>query len=142
MAELITSELLVKMFQNLNDSIFLKRHQKSEVEEKRRKRWDVQRLRDLHLLQKQHQQNVATRVVRDQTQEPESFMPSTDRGFVSFCTMFNCVSCWKSPWQLSFMCVTNRVLAPTGNFRQVVSLQLPLISRPLKVIGSLSPGIT
>jgi len=77
------------MFQNLNDSVFLKRHQKSEVEEKRRKRWDVQRLRDLHLLQKQHQQNIATRGARDQMQEPGSFLPSTDRGFES-----SAVLCW------------------------------------------------
>jgi len=78
------------VFQNLNDGVFLKRHQKSELEEKRRKRWDVQRLRDLHLLQKQHQQNIATRDVRNQTQEPGSFLPSTDRGFESFCTEFCC----------------------------------------------------
>jgi len=68
------------MFQNLNDSTFLKRHMKLELEEKRRKRWDMQRLHDLHLLQKQHQQNVVTSDTADQTQEPLSFLPSNDRG--------------------------------------------------------------
>jgi len=87
-------------FQNLNDGVFLKRHQKSEVEEKRRKRWDVQRLRDLHLLHKQHQQSVGARDIRDQTQEPGSFLPSTDRGFESsVLTVFYCIM-WNSLQQL------------------------------------------
>ena len=34
--------------ENLNDLIFLKRHKKLEENEKRRKRWDIQRLRELH----------------------------------------------------------------------------------------------
>jgi len=73
-------------FQNLSDSVFLKRHQKSELEEKRRKRWDLQRLRDLHLLQRQRQQNAPTTTTagldsRDvMVQEPVSFLPPNDRG--------------------------------------------------------------
>jgi len=60
--------------------MYLKRHQKFEIEEKRRKRWDMQRLRDLHLLHKQHQQTAVKSDSREQTQEPVSFLPSNDRG--------------------------------------------------------------
>ena len=34
-------------FQSLNDDVFLERHKKGEVDEKRRKRWDIQRIREL-----------------------------------------------------------------------------------------------
>lgn len=38
--------------QNLGDEVFALRHQKPEIDEKRRKRWDEQRLRDLKLLER------------------------------------------------------------------------------------------
>lgn len=38
--------------ENLEDEIFIKRHQKPEVEEKRRKRWDLQRMREQSIYQK------------------------------------------------------------------------------------------
>jgi len=40
----------------------------------------MQRLRDLHLLQKQHQPTTPKSDNRDQLQEPLSFLPSSDRG--------------------------------------------------------------
>ncbi|CAH1789012.1 unnamed protein product [Owenia fusiformis] len=38
--------------ENLEDEIFLKRHQKPETDEKRRKRWDMQRIREQKLYEK------------------------------------------------------------------------------------------
>ncbi|ESO02105.1 hypothetical protein HELRODRAFT_161340 [Helobdella robusta] len=38
--------------ENLDDHVFEKRHQKPENDERRRKRWDLQRLRELGLIKK------------------------------------------------------------------------------------------
>lgn len=43
---------MVASFQLLSDDLFLKRHQKQEADEKRRKRWDDQRQRELSVLEK------------------------------------------------------------------------------------------
>jgi hypothetical protein len=38
--------------ENMEDEIYLKRHQKSETDEKRRKRWDIQRIREQRMYEK------------------------------------------------------------------------------------------
>lgn len=61
--------------ENLGDEIFLRRHQKPEMEEKRRKRWDMQRLREQSLYQRLHQTED-----KDEKSEttPQSFLPDLD----------------------------------------------------------------
>ena len=41
--------LLLYLLQDLADEAYLKRHQRLEVDEKRRKRWDLQRQRELSI---------------------------------------------------------------------------------------------
>ena len=48
------------ILQNIEDETIFKRHQKPEMEEKKRKRWDMQRLREqraLEKLQERYRQN-------------------------------------------------------------------------------------
>ena len=76
--------------QNLDDEIFAKRHAKPEQEEKRRKRWDMQRMREQRLyekLQGKKQQRIApiklTKSGKNQVEPespPESFIPDPDDG--------------------------------------------------------------
>uniref|UniRef100_A0A2K5PMZ2 Male-specific lethal 1 homolog n=1 Tax=Cebus imitator TaxID=2715852 RepID=A0A2K5PMZ2_CEBIM len=40
------------LLENLDDSVFSKRHAKLELDEKRRKRWDIQRIREQRILQR------------------------------------------------------------------------------------------
>ncbi|KFV68579.1 Male-specific lethal 1, partial [Dryobates pubescens] len=40
------------ILENLDDSVFAKRHAKLELDEKRRKRWDIQRIREQRILQR------------------------------------------------------------------------------------------
>lgn len=46
---------LVDGTENMSDEAFMKRHQKHETHEKRRKRWDVQRLREVRTVEKLRQ---------------------------------------------------------------------------------------
>lgn len=62
--------------ENLDDRVFLKRHQKFETEEKRRKRWDIQRLKDLQLLRKRQMKEEASQA---KAQDIVTFLPRTDR---------------------------------------------------------------
>jgi male-specific lethal 1 len=65
--------------ENLNDSVFIKRHQKSEMEEKRRKRWDIQRTRDLLLLQRSNNSGSDLQSQQQTCIEPFSFLPEADK---------------------------------------------------------------
>ena len=74
----------------MDDEIFAKRHAKPEQEEKRRKRWDMQRMREQRLyekLQGKKQQRIApiklTKSGKSQQEAespPESFIPDPDDG--------------------------------------------------------------
>ncbi|KAM4692665.1 male-specific lethal 1 homolog [Rhinophrynus dorsalis] len=64
--------------ENLDDAVFAKRHAKLELDEKRRKRWDIQRIREQRILQR-----LQLRMYRkkgNQESEPEvtSFFPDVD----------------------------------------------------------------
>ena len=48
----ITNYYSLEGTENLEDEIFIKRHQKPEIDEKRRKRWDMQRLREQRMYEK------------------------------------------------------------------------------------------
>ncbi|XP_062859850.1 male-specific lethal 1 homolog [Trichomycterus rosablanca] len=65
--------------ENLDNGVFLKRHSKHELDEKRRKRWDIQRIREQRMLQRL-QQRMEKRKLNVQECEPEisSFYPDGD----------------------------------------------------------------
>ncbi|XP_051530225.1 male-specific lethal 1 homolog [Myxocyprinus asiaticus] len=65
--------------ENLDDTVFLKRHAKLELDEKRRKRWDIQRIREQRMLQRL-QQRMEKKKMNVQENEPElsSFYPDVD----------------------------------------------------------------
>jgi len=75
--------------ENLDDEIFLKRHQKPENEEKRRKRWDLQRLREQRLYEKLQQGRSAGKNSNDETADCETtntLYPDPDKiKFVEVC---------------------------------------------------------
>ncbi|XP_055936451.1 protein male-specific lethal-1-like isoform X2 [Argiope bruennichi] len=48
----VTSFYQMEGTENINDSVFERRHQKFELDERRRKRWDIQRIRDQKALEK------------------------------------------------------------------------------------------
>ncbi|XP_051959053.1 male-specific lethal 1 homolog [Xyrauchen texanus] len=65
--------------ENLDDTVFLKRHAKLELDEKRRKRWDIQRIREQRMLQRL-QQRMEKKKMNVQESKPEvsSFYPDPD----------------------------------------------------------------
>lgn len=65
--------------ENLEDEVFVKRHQKLEVEEKRRKRWDLQRLREQKIYEKlKEKEMTAENLKKGEDQHVESFYPLLD----------------------------------------------------------------
>ncbi|XP_059388325.1 male-specific lethal 1 homolog [Carassius carassius] len=77
--EPLQEEDAVDIPENLDDSVFLKRHAKLELDEKRRKRWDIQRIREQRMLQRL-QQRMEKKKTNVQENEPEvsSFYPNVD----------------------------------------------------------------
>ncbi|CAL8301156.1 unnamed protein product [Lota lota] len=63
----------------LDDNVYLKRHLKLELDEKRRKRWDIQRIREQRMFQRL-QQRMNKKKVREPEGEPElsSFYPDSE----------------------------------------------------------------
>lgn len=74
--KILSSLYVMEGTENLDDRVFLKRHQKSEAEEKRRKRWDIQRLKDLQLLRRQQLKEDASSSSR---QDILTFLPQIDK---------------------------------------------------------------
>lgn len=63
----------------LDDSVFLKRHAKLELDEKRRKRWDIQRIREQRMLQRLQQRMEKKKVTVQETKpEVSSFYPDPE----------------------------------------------------------------
>lgn len=77
--EPLRDEAELDISENLDDGVFLKRHSKLELDEKRRKRWDIQRIREQRMLQRL-QQRMEKRKLNIQECEPEisSFYPEVD----------------------------------------------------------------
>ncbi|XP_076856563.1 male-specific lethal 1 homolog [Brachyhypopomus gauderio] len=77
--EPLREEDVFEISENLEDGAFLKRHSKLELDEKRRKRWDIQRIREQRMLQRL-QQRMEKRKMNIQESEPEisSFYPDID----------------------------------------------------------------
>ncbi|XP_022309783.2 male-specific lethal 1 homolog [Crassostrea virginica] len=65
--------------ENLEDEVFVKRHQKLEVEEKRRKRWDLQRMREQKIYEKlKEKERTAENLKKGEDQSVETFYPLLD----------------------------------------------------------------
>ena len=65
--------------ENMEDEIYLKRHGKPEIEEKRRKRWDLQRSREQAAYEKLKEKEKAAEVSKEEnTDTVESFYPTLD----------------------------------------------------------------
>lgn len=62
----------------LDDNVFLKRHLKLELDEKRRKRWDIQRIREQRMFQRLQQRTNKKKVVQEVESELSSFYPDTE----------------------------------------------------------------
>ncbi|XP_077773417.1 male-specific lethal 1 homolog [Podarcis muralis] len=72
--DLNTSELL----ENLDDNVFSKRHAKLELDEKRRKRWDIQRIREQRILQRLQLRMYKKKGIQESEPEVTSFFPESD----------------------------------------------------------------
>ncbi|XP_019964020.1 male-specific lethal 1 homolog isoform X2 [Paralichthys olivaceus] len=62
----------------LDDGVFLKRHAKLELDEKRRKRWDIQRIREQRMFQRLQQRMNRKKIVQETEPEVSSFYPDTE----------------------------------------------------------------
>ncbi|GJQ70615.1 hypothetical protein Trydic_g23007 [Trypoxylus dichotomus] len=67
--------------ENLDDDVYNRRHSRLEYDERRRKRWDVQRIREQRLIEKlkQRQERTGSNSRMDEQSEPvQSLWPSAD----------------------------------------------------------------
>ncbi|XP_034426575.1 male-specific lethal 1 homolog isoform X2 [Hippoglossus hippoglossus] len=62
----------------MDDGVFLKRHAKLELDEKRRKRWDIQRIREQRMFQRLQQRMNRKKIVQETEPEVSSFYPDTE----------------------------------------------------------------
>ncbi|KAG1967365.1 male-specific lethal 1-like 1 [Pimephales promelas] len=62
----------------LDDNVFLKRHSKLELDEKRRKRWDIQRIREQRMFQRLQQRMNRRKVIQESEPELLSFYPDLE----------------------------------------------------------------
>ncbi|XP_042679826.1 male-specific lethal 1 homolog isoform X1 [Centrocercus urophasianus] len=66
------------ILENLDDSVFSKRHAKLELDEKRRKRWDIQRIREQRILQRLQLRMYKRKGIQESEPEVTSFFPEPD----------------------------------------------------------------
>ncbi|KAM4622740.1 male-specific lethal 1 homolog isoform 2-T2 [Discoglossus pictus] len=64
--------------ENLDDAVFMKRHAKLELDEKRRKRWDIQRIREQRILQRLQLRMYKKKGSQESEPEVTSFFPELD----------------------------------------------------------------
>ncbi|KAM3923793.1 male-specific lethal 1 homolog [Leptodactylus fuscus] len=64
--------------ENLDDAVFAKRHAKLELDEKRRKRWDIQRIREQRILQRLQLRMYKKKGNQESEPEVTSFFPEPD----------------------------------------------------------------
>ncbi|XP_042584203.1 male-specific lethal 1-like 1 [Cyprinus carpio] len=62
----------------LDDNVFLKRHSKLELDEKRRKRWDIQRIREQRMFQRLQQRMNRRKAIQESEPELLSFYPDPE----------------------------------------------------------------
>ncbi|XP_008312681.1 male-specific lethal 1 homolog isoform X2 [Cynoglossus semilaevis] len=75
---LADDEEAVNALEPLDDGVFLKRHAKLELDEKRRKRWDIQRIREQRMFQRLQQRMNRKKVVQETEPDISSFYPDTE----------------------------------------------------------------
>ncbi|NXG40357.1 MSL1 protein, partial [Dromaius novaehollandiae] len=73
------------LLENLDDSVFSKRHAKLELDEKRRKRWDIQRIREQRILQRLQLRMYKRKGIQESEPEVTSFFPEPDDGECARC---------------------------------------------------------
>ncbi|KAK7863226.1 hypothetical protein R5R35_001440 [Gryllus longicercus] len=79
--KIYTSCYTMEGTENLDDEVFNKRHQRLEIDERRRKRWDVQRIREQRQIEKLKQRELAStrKTSRHHDEEPlTSLWPQVD----------------------------------------------------------------
>ncbi|CAD7079447.1 unnamed protein product [Hermetia illucens] len=65
--------------EDLSDDVFLKRHNKLEVDEKRRKKWDVQRIREQRTIERLKRRHCKEQIVdTEESQIQNSFYPNPE----------------------------------------------------------------
>ncbi|CAH2302251.1 Hypothetical predicted protein [Pelobates cultripes] len=64
--------------ENLDDAVFAKRHAKLELDEKRRKRWDIQRIREQRILQRLQLRMYKKKGSQESEPEVTSFFPELE----------------------------------------------------------------
>ncbi|KAG5855084.1 hypothetical protein ANANG_G00045200 [Anguilla anguilla] len=74
----LEEEAIADIPENLDDSVFLKRHAKLELDEKRRKRWDIQRIREQRMFQRLQQRMNKKKGIQESEPEVLSFYPDTE----------------------------------------------------------------
>ncbi|XP_014675502.1 PREDICTED: male-specific lethal 1 homolog [Priapulus caudatus] len=114
--------------ENIDDDIFLKRHQKFEMDEKRRKRWDIQRLREAKMLEKLESGRHGNKDKRRHSVEHpiESLYPLPDNAqVIEICNTvpvvaFGCVipNCEQSEFGLPWLPTTQTQLSPKRKKRK------------------------
>ncbi|KAG8139980.1 hypothetical protein E2320_002714 [Naja naja] len=67
-----------ELLENLDDNVFSKRHAKLELDEKRRKRWDIQRIREQRILQRLQLRMYKKKGIQESEPEVTSFFPESD----------------------------------------------------------------
>uniref|UniRef100_H3AKQ8 MSL complex subunit 1 n=1 Tax=Latimeria chalumnae TaxID=7897 RepID=H3AKQ8_LATCH len=67
-----------EIVENLDNSVFSKRHLKLELDEKRRKRWDIQRIREQRILQRLQLRMYKKKGIQESEPEVSSFFPEPD----------------------------------------------------------------
>ncbi|XP_043910961.1 male-specific lethal 1 homolog isoform X2 [Protopterus annectens] len=68
----------LEVVENLDDSVFAKRHAKLELDEKRRKRWDIQRIREQRILQRLQLRMYKKKGIQESEPDITSFFPDPD----------------------------------------------------------------
>ncbi|XP_037133756.1 male-specific lethal 1 homolog [Syngnathus acus] len=76
--EALGEDLSVDAQEPLDDGVFLKRHAKLELDEKRRKRWDIQRIREQRMFQRLQQRMNRKKIIPETEPELSSFYPETE----------------------------------------------------------------
>ncbi|KAJ8284536.1 hypothetical protein COCON_G00033860 [Conger conger] len=74
----LEEEAISDIPENLDDGVFLKRHAKLELDEKRRKRWDIQRIREQRMFQRLQQRMNKKKGIQESEPEVLSFYPDTE----------------------------------------------------------------
>ncbi|XP_055387303.1 uncharacterized protein LOC129615910 [Condylostylus longicornis] len=69
----------IESTEDLSDETFRKRHAKLEHDEKRRKKWDVQRIREQRTIERLKRRHCKEEIVETENQELASFYPTPDQ---------------------------------------------------------------